>query len=93
MVTWAVFRAWNWPPGRLLAVGWVTLRRSRVPVVLILMSLRRAMVGVQMVMMVAVWVVMVIVVAVIVVVVASQTVSPATLASHWRTEVKHRHIN
>lgn len=56
-------------------------------VVFVLMARRRAVVRVEIVMMVAVWVVMVvvIVVAVIVVVVARQTISPATLASHRRT--------
>lgn len=95
MVTWTVFGARPRPSLWLLAVGWVALRRSWVAVVFILMARRRAVVGVKIVMMVAVWVVMVvvIVVAVIVVVVAGQTVSPATLASHWRTEVKHRWKN
>lgn len=55
-------------------------------VVFILMARRRAVVGVEIVMMVAVWVVMVVVIVVaVIVVVAGQTISPATLASHWRT--------
>lgn len=93
MVTRALFRPGPWPSGRLLAIGWVALRGSQVTIVLILVAWRRAVMGVQVVVvvMVGVWVVMVVVVAVVmmvvvvcVVVVAGQTVSPATLASHWR---------
>lgn len=95
MVTWALFRTGPQPSGRLLAIGWVALRGSRVTVVLILVAWRKAVVRVQVVVvvMVGVGVVMVVVVVVAVVVVvvvvgvvvvAGQSVSSTTLASHWR---------
>lgn len=101
MVTWALFRTGPQPSGRLLAIGWVALRGSRVTVVLILVAWRKAVVRVQVVVvvMVGVGVVMVVVVVVAVVVVvvvvgvvvvAGQSVSSTTLASHWRAAVTDR---
>lgn len=98
MVNWTFFKPRHKSSGRLLAERWVTLRGSRVTVVLVLVAGRQAVVGVQMmmvVMMMGIGVMMVVVVVVVVavvvvvvvvgvVVVAGQSVSPATWASHWR---------